>query len=393
VCNGEGTDVVCEGATPANASGGCGTLVGAPGAECGDCGGGVWTCSPDDTQVLCDDPDPVNACGGCTALEDEPGDTCGFCDDGLFACALDLETVSCEGASSPNACGTCGALEGVPGESCGTCDDGTWECSLDGVTCVGASTFNLCGACGVLAGTPGGACGVCGGGLWECNGDGTAVTCEGDPGFNACGGCATLPGAPEAICTCGGLGEARWFCDGTEALGCEDDNDGFGQLTSLGTINENAPHVSREGIMDYAGDIEWYRLGATDVGGVIIQPEAQLTLPIAEGRSFELCIFYDYTVIGSDILNYSCSSGACSYYDASEVRTQAGDCSNRPAGFDDSTDLFGCCDTTYDGSRWRARIEDVDDTRNNSGLAYIRVRNTGTEAPDVCSAYTLTAGF
>jgi alpha-tubulin suppressor-like RCC1 family protein len=75
-----------------NLCGGCGPLLGSPGARCGSCG--VYVCSVDKSSVTCDNDTGLNDCGGCGALTATPGAKCGAC--GTYVCSSDRTSVTCD---------------------------------------------------------------------------------------------------------------------------------------------------------------------------------------------------------------------------------------------------------------------------------------------------------
>ena len=80
-----------------------------PGAICGVCDTGVWTCDPDGFDVICDGDggdDALNACGGCTVLGSEPGERCGACSAGIYECdgTDDVTCADDPGFEAPDSC-------------------------------------------------------------------------------------------------------------------------------------------------------------------------------------------------------------------------------------------------------------------------------------------------
>ncbi|MCB9508026.1 MAG: hypothetical protein H6697_10205, partial [Myxococcales bacterium] len=209
-------DVECVRASSANACGGCGPLVAAPGAECGACGGEL-ACG-DDAVLSCDAT--TNACGGCGTV-DAPGAPCvlagGVEAGGVTLCASP-EATTCVGPGR-NACGGVEPLDATVGSPCGTCGLGRWVCDgSDALLCDGEdSGVNACGGCTALAGAPGGRCGECRG-EWACAGE-LLVVCD-EPLRNECGGCADIgAGVPGESCE----GDRFWACDGLDELVCPDE--------------------------------------------------------------------------------------------------------------------------------------------------------------------------
>src|SRR5690606_23157895 len=86
--------VVCNGDTPNNSCGGCNTLAATEGDECGQCGGGTWTCQGTE-QLVCNGASPVNACGGCGTLFGIPGAPCGPCFEREWTCNPNTGNVTC----------------------------------------------------------------------------------------------------------------------------------------------------------------------------------------------------------------------------------------------------------------------------------------------------------
>ena len=202
VCDGENA-LDCRGAEDANACGGCSVLPGDPGAACGPCGTGTWTCTVDG-EMECDTEAP-NVCGGCEtfAAAALPGSSCA---GGTVICNTPDTSICASLGADTNACGGIGQLDASPGDPCGTCDSGLWTCSdVARVSCDGdrgEDARNACGGCAQLDGEPGARCGACGSGTWECDGE-DAVVCAGDEGEgapNECGGCGRLWGEVGAAC-------------------------------------------------------------------------------------------------------------------------------------------------------------------------------------------------
>ena len=263
----------CVGAADANACGGCDTLDGEPGDECGD--DGVWECAGENAVQCNEDDLGENACGGEDELTYEgspasPEDPCGPCDDGALACESE-ESLTCEGASETNECGGCQTLEEEPGESCGDDDEGIWRCDGDNaLECdEEGPTANACGGLGDLDGEPGEPCQEDGvDGVWDC--DGTEdVKCVEEPDPNDCGGNTPLPQEPGEPCADDG---GTWECDGEEDVYCDcngDDEvfDGDECLLDDGTNacggDSTLPH--EPGTDCAGGDGSWGCYGENDV--------------------------------------------------------------------------------------------------------------------------------
>lgn len=232
-CNDDGTvDCVGDpGSDRLNDCGGCNGLEGPVGEACGTCGSGEWICSGSEFVVCSGDGGDLarNECGGCSELEESAGDVCGTCDTGRLAC-VSLETLACDGdlgARALNECGGCEFLADIVGDPCGTCDRGEWLCDgADALRCAGdpgAGARNECGGCAVLAAEPGTPCGTCGSGTWTCSGS-ESLVCVGDDGraaTNRCGGCVALEGEPGDAC--GSCGLDRLTCLGPDTLACDGD--------------------------------------------------------------------------------------------------------------------------------------------------------------------------
>ena len=395
-CNYDNTAVTCIDATPANTCGGCGVLAGAPTTDCGDCLDGTWTCNGDGSAVTCEDASAFNACGGCGGLVHQPETECGVCLDGLWTCNHDGSLVSCEDASDYNLCGGCGVLAGAPTTDCGICLDGTWTCNGDGsaVTCENPSELNACGGCGVLAHAPTTTCGDCSLGTWTCTALKDAVECLNDPGFNVCGGCEVLPGSPDEQCTCGGAGDATYYCSGT-ALLCGDSDNSAASATGLAGVNEEQTRDA-SGWLDSAADGDWYSISVSDVNWVFIEPELTVSTPTPAGISVQACVFYRWNGDRRIAGYYGCgNSDQCSYYDASAGTITTSNC-RTVDGFDNNHDLYGCCETDLGHdveNKWRVFLNGVDGIGNQSGVTYAYVKATSNTDPEGCASYDLHFSF
>ena len=191
------------------------------GATCKDCHGEVTphdeVCNGlDDNCNGVVDEGVANACGGCTTLQGKPGDDCGTC--GSLFC------------STPDKldCGPPGHKPGTPCVSDQGCS-GTYTCGADGkVTCT-APAPNACGLCGgpgIDSAKLGTTCtddGFCTGHL-RCSTDGSQAVCVGGK-RNECGVCA--PSVPNLGASC----LAPNGCTGTRV--CNQNGDGADCTTNV----------------------------------------------------------------------------------------------------------------------------------------------------------------
>lgn len=251
-----------------NECGGCATLSAAPGAACGDCGDGKWTCDGVDA-LKCEGATALNACGGCADLANAPGAPCGTCGTSKYVCAADAKSTACAKPDDRNACGGCTSLPTLgatcgrcssgeyvcdgtdavkcddpvpvfaisPGTPCGTCKTKTYTCTADkkDTVCAGPDDVNACGGCGTLAGVPGATCGTCG--KWSCSGDKASVACA--------------EASPAAGSACGICGKSTYACSGLATTTCSKPDDRLPYLDAnadapSGTI-EHASHKNRLG--------------------------------------------------------------------------------------------------------------------------------------------------
>ena len=167
----------------------------------------------------CDETDDATYAGAPELCDGRDNDCDEEVDEGF-----DLQT-------SLDHCGACDVSCAFAG-GIAECVDGTCHlvgCTVGRVDCDGDASngcetplggLSACEACnpGIALGAP---CGTCESGTWQCSG--TEVRCvgdEGDAAWNACGGCAVLPNTPGLDC---GACEARWICDGRDAVRCEGD--------------------------------------------------------------------------------------------------------------------------------------------------------------------------
>lgn len=334
---------------------------------------------------------------------------CGPCGDGEWVLEADAEA-ECIRASPTNTCGGCGALAADPGTACGQCDDGVWSCLQGDLECVDASRLNACGGCGELPFFPGESCACSEEATaeWSCSVDLSTLVCEGDSGRNACGGCATVDGSPGAACTCGGTGTARWVCDDPDTTTCTDADDSQSaprayvyDFSVAGRRLVPAPAIS--GTIDGPDDVDWFAIPWIGDDWIdYLAPLADLRTTERDGMDYRFCHFHRAAYPLADGL-YGCTDGECSVYlgGSEEVRTldeSAGRCAAFD-GFDNGSDLYGCCATEYreDIGGWRARIASIENDANPlapaSGPAYFLIEPTRNEREDGCHDYTLRVSY